>query len=85
MKRLLLFIILSAFTWAAQAQTNEALDTINIRKELKLNDYAMIGQIITKQNRIRFTFTHNKFIHRRTSNPKASRFCATSLPERTLE
>ena len=43
MKRLLLFIILSAFTWAAQAQTNEALDTINIRKELKLNDYAMIG------------------------------------------
>lgn len=43
MKRLLLFIILSAAAWSAQAQTNEVLDTINIKKELKLNDYAMIG------------------------------------------
>ena len=43
MKKLLLFIILSTAALAAQAQTNEALDTINIRKELKLNDYAMVG------------------------------------------
>ena len=43
MKKLLILIILSVFALTAQAQTNEALDTINIRKELKLNDYAMFG------------------------------------------
>lgn len=43
MKKLLILIILSVFALTAHAQTNEALDTINIRKELKLNDYAMFG------------------------------------------
>ena len=43
MKRLLLIMMLSAAALTINAQTNEALDTINIRKELKLNDYAMVG------------------------------------------
>ena len=43
MKKLILLLIVSAAAFTVNAQTNEALDTINVRKELKLNDYAMIG------------------------------------------
>lgn len=43
MKRILLILSVSAVAFTMNAQTDEALDTINVRKELKLNDYAMIG------------------------------------------
>lgn len=43
MKKIILLLIVSAVAFTMHAQTDEALDTINVRKELKLNDYAMVG------------------------------------------
>lgn len=43
MKRLIFIIILTVVSSVLAAQTDEALDTMEVRKDLKLNDYSMIG------------------------------------------
>ena len=43
MKRLLLIISILTASIQAFSQTNEALDTMNLRKSITINDYAMIG------------------------------------------
>lgn len=43
MKKLIILLSLIAFSIGLNAQTDEALDTINIRKKITLNDYSMIG------------------------------------------
>lgn len=43
MKKFLLIFFIFGLCTVSYAQTDEALDTINIRKNLSLNDYSMIG------------------------------------------
>ena len=43
MKKLILILSLLSVCMSVSAQTDEALDTINIRKKITINDYSMIG------------------------------------------
>lgn len=43
MKKLALIFVLAGICLGLSAQTDEALDTINIRKKIPINDYSMIG------------------------------------------
>lgn len=43
MKKIVIISLLSFICLGLYAQTDEALDTINIRKDIKINDYSMIG------------------------------------------
>jgi len=43
MKRTLFIFLLSAIAFGLHAQTDEALDTIIIRKKIPINDYSMVG------------------------------------------